>query len=264
MDIDLLKKLQAPFKADEVEWRVDRGQHTTNGDYVFILVYVTNRAIMDRLDEVFDIGGWKNEFKEWRDKSQICGISCKINDEWITKWDGSDDSNMDAVKGGLSGAMKRAAVQWGIGRYLYKLDQTRAKLNEKGENYANVKVKVQGKEEYIKGYWDTPKLPAWALPISSGNKTPIPTETPPQQPTATPQSQQPSEPPKETAKWIMSDAQRGRMYALIKEKLYTPVDLKKWLVDDFKIISGSSKDLTKIQYDMLCTSIEKMNKKEVE
>ncbi|ODB56933.1 hypothetical protein A7311_00995 [Paenibacillus polymyxa] len=161
----IMKALQAPFPPDEIEWRVDRGQKTSNGNFVFVLVYVTNRAIMNRLDEIFGPTGWKNEFKEWKQGSQLCGISVKIGDEWITKWDGSDDSNMDAVKGGLSGAMKRAAVQWGIGRYLYKLDQNRIPLKERGENYANVKVKVSGgKDEYIKGYWDTPTLPEWALP----------------------------------------------------------------------------------------------------
>ena len=30
---------------------------------------------------------------------------------------------MEAIKGGLSNAMRRAAVQWGIGRYLYDLPQ---------------------------------------------------------------------------------------------------------------------------------------------
>lgn len=169
--MEALKKLQAPFLPEEIEWRVDRGQKTRNGDFVFVLAYVTNRAIMNRLDEVFGPFGWKNEYKEWRGNSQICGISVKVEGEWVTKWDGSDDSNMDAIKGGLSGAMKRTAVQWGIGRYLYNLDQCRIPLLNSGQNWANVKVKASGKEEYIQGYWNTPILPQWALP--DGYKAPI-------------------------------------------------------------------------------------------
>lgn len=46
-----------------------------------------------------------------------CGISIKIDGEWITKWDAAENTQVEAVKGGRSGAMKRAAVQWGIGRY---------------------------------------------------------------------------------------------------------------------------------------------------
>jgi len=146
---------------------------------------------MNRLDEVFGPFGWRNEFKEWKGNSQLCGISVWDSDlsEWVTKWDGSDDSNMDAVKGGISGAMKRAAVQWGIGRYLYNLDQNRVQLKERGENYTNVKVKVQGREEYIKGYWDTPSLPQWALP--EGYTAPVRQTQPPQQEYHQPPSQPP-------------------------------------------------------------------------
>jgi hypothetical protein len=141
---EIMKRLQAPFKPDEIEFRVG----STNKDKTkgLALAYVTNRAIQDRLDEVFGIFGWKNEFKEWKDKSQLCGISVLHNGEWITKWDGSDDSNMEATKGGLSDAMKRAAYQWGIGRYLYKLPDSWVDLKD-------------GK--YLS---HEPQLPAWALP----------------------------------------------------------------------------------------------------
>lgn len=161
-----IEKLKAPFSEEEIEWRVDRSQKIGDKTYVYVLAYVSNRAIQNRLDEVFGTFGWKNEFKEWKGTSQLCGISVKHCDEWITKWDGSDDSNMDPVKGGISASMKRAAVQWGIGRYLYKLEQKKVPLNDRGDNYANVKVKVNGKDEYVKGYWDTPLLPDWALPES--------------------------------------------------------------------------------------------------
>src|SRR5512135_1523528 len=44
---------------------------------------------------------------------QICGISVWYDEKqhWITKWDGADDSQMEAVKGGLSDSMNRAACQ---------------------------------------------------------------------------------------------------------------------------------------------------------
>ncbi|WP_348260526.1 Rad52/Rad22 family DNA repair protein, partial [Salmonella enterica] len=51
-----------------------------------------------------------------------CGISIKIGSEWVSKWDAAENTQVGAVKGGRSGAMKRAAVQWGIGRYLYNLE----------------------------------------------------------------------------------------------------------------------------------------------
>ncbi|POD45910.1 hypothetical protein BKM15_26185 [Pseudomonas syringae pv. syringae] len=155
---NIMNQLQKPFLPEDIEWRVQRAMTTTRGNKAVVLAYVTNRAIMNRLDEVFGVGGWKNEFREWRDKGVLCGLSVKINGEWITKWDGAEETNIEAVKGGFSGSMKRTAVQWGIGRYLYNLEETWVDVKEKGQNYIN------DKKANVKGYWDTPELPAWALP----------------------------------------------------------------------------------------------------
>lgn len=162
-----LLQLQEPFHPQDIEWRVQRALNTSKGPKAVVLAYVTNRAIMNRLDDVFGVGGWRNEYKEWRDKGVLCGISVKIEGEWVTKWDGAEETNIEATKGGFSGSMKRAAVQWGIGRYLYNLDETWVDVKDRGENYINSKVKSNGKDEWIKGYWDTPQLPSWALPSVS-------------------------------------------------------------------------------------------------
>lgn len=55
--------------------------------------------------------------------SQLCTIQIFDDDrhEWLEKTDGAENTDYEPVKGGLSDAMKRAASQWGIGRYLYKL-----------------------------------------------------------------------------------------------------------------------------------------------
>ncbi|WP_273125761.1 Rad52/Rad22 family DNA repair protein [Bacillus weihaiensis] len=156
----ILERLQAPFPSEDIEWRVQRAMETSKGPKAIVLAYVTNRAIMTRLDEVFGVGGWKNEYKEWRDKGVLCGISVKIDGEWVTKWDGAEETQVEATKGGFSGSMKRAAVQLGIGRYLYNLTESWVDIKSSGQNY--IKTKVNGKE--VKGYWDTPKLPSWALP----------------------------------------------------------------------------------------------------
>jgi len=161
MSIDLQKameELQKPFPAEDIEWRVQRVVKTAKGNKALVLAYVTNRAIQNRLDNVFGIGNWKNEFMPWRETGVLCGISVKINGEWVTKWDGAEETRIEAVKGGFSGAMKRSAVQWGIGRYLYNLPETWVDIKEKGKYY------VEDKATGIKGYWDPPQLPAWALP----------------------------------------------------------------------------------------------------
>lgn len=148
MDEKELQELFAkPFYPSEIEWRI--GATSANKTSGIALPYITNRAIMNRLDEVCGIFGWKNEFIV-NDKSKICGISIKFGDEWFTKYDGADDTNIEATKGGVSNAMKRAAVQWGIGRYLYKLPTFWVAIEQQGKSY-----KIKGKP---------PELPSWALP----------------------------------------------------------------------------------------------------
>jgi len=114
--MEIMKELQKPFSMEELEFRI--GATTKAKDKCIPLVYVTNRAIQNRLDDIFGPFGWKNEYREWKG-GQLCGISIKHEGEWITKWDGAEDSQIESLKGGLSDSMKRCAVQWGIGRYLY-------------------------------------------------------------------------------------------------------------------------------------------------
>lgn len=150
---EIEEKLKAPFKPDEIEWRVSAtNKEKTKG---LAVAYITNRAIQKRLDEVVGIFNWQNKF-EIVGNAKVCGISIFINEKWVTKYDGASDTDIEAAKGGLSGAMKRAAVQWGIGRYLYNLPGQWVKIKQQGKSYA---------------IDDTPILPDWALPEGYKEKT---------------------------------------------------------------------------------------------
>jgi hypothetical protein len=109
---DILKK---PIQPHEIEWRVSNSK---NGK-IHVVPYITNRCVMDRFDEAFTPAGWQNTFSEWRTKGVKAGIGVYLEDEWIWKYDGADESNIEPTKGGFSDSMKRVAVQWGIGRDLY-------------------------------------------------------------------------------------------------------------------------------------------------
>lgn len=162
-DIDL-SKLAEPFPAEDVEWRIGRSGEKNGRAWATCFAYIDNRAIQSRLDEVCGIGGWQNQLVQvsggW-----LCGISIKINDEWVTKWDGSDATDFEAFKGGISGSQKRAASQWGIGRYLYNLEEGWADIRENGKFY---QAKSKDHDAFK---WNPPQLPAWALPK---NQTPTP------------------------------------------------------------------------------------------
>lgn len=79
--------------------------------------YLRAQDIMDLLDDVVGVDGWKDEYKEIKG-NMFCGISLNINGEWVTKWDCGIESQFDKEKGEASDAFKRAAVKFGIGRFL--------------------------------------------------------------------------------------------------------------------------------------------------
>ena len=123
-----LEELAAPFHSSAIHWRVgatnlDQQGKVKWGDVAkgIPLAYLTSRDVMDRLDKVCGVGGWQTEHYELGD-AKICRLSLKIDGEWVSKTDGSGDTKIDPEKGGLSGATKRAAVSFGIGRDLYGLD----------------------------------------------------------------------------------------------------------------------------------------------
>ena len=112
-------ELAMPFAPEDLEWRLQRTFESRGETLGIAVPYVTNRAIMNRLDSVAGPENWYNEFKPWhgdgKKEAQLCGISIRYGDGFITKWDGAENSDIEPVKGGLSDSMKRAAVQWGIG-----------------------------------------------------------------------------------------------------------------------------------------------------
>lgn len=169
------RELLAPFPESDLEWRVQSAGEKGGKTWCKVLVYVTNRAIMERLDDVLGIDGWQNKFEPLASGGNLCGISIKFDNEWVTKWDGADNTNMEAVKGGISGAMKRAGVQWGIGRYLYNVTVMWGKVSDTGKLRGQWIDKSKMKH-YFK--YDPPQLPAWALPEGSKN-SPQKQQTPP-------------------------------------------------------------------------------------
>lgn len=143
---ELRQALAAPFSNGDIEWRVSAT--TQDKSKGLAVPYVTNRAIQNRLDSTVGIDGWQNEFRPWKDgKAQLCGISIYFHEQkqWLTKWDGADDSDFESVKGGLSDSMKRAAVQWGIGRVLYSMtDPVWVDIEPRGRSWA-----IQKKERPV-------------------------------------------------------------------------------------------------------------------
>lgn len=114
-----LQVLERPIEAHEIEWRV---QSVRNGKTT-IVPYITNRCVMDRFDEQFGWNGWESFFKETT-TGYICELRVTYDGNMIVKSDGATKTKIEPDKGGISDAMKRAAVQFGLGRGLYKYPLT--------------------------------------------------------------------------------------------------------------------------------------------
>lgn len=162
------KRLLEPFPPQDVEWRIAQKGHKDGKPWAKVLAYITNRAIMNRLDEVCGPENWQNDFRHL-EGAFLCGIAIKCDGQWVWKWDGAQESQIEATKGGISGAMKRAGVQWGIGRYLYLLEEGWADICPNGENY--VPASKDGTPAFK---WNPPTLPTFALP---SGLTPSPKST---------------------------------------------------------------------------------------
>jgi hypothetical protein len=159
------KALQERFPPGEIEWRLQQSGEKNGRIWAICVPYVTNRAIQARLDEVVGPENWKNEFRPGPGGGVMCGISVRVGTEWVTKWDGAENTDVEGVKGGLSAAMKRSAVQWGIGRYLYALDESFATISEGGRFRGKLPEKAGGRSFR----WDPPRLPDWAVPSAAAS-----------------------------------------------------------------------------------------------
>lgn len=112
-----------PFAADEIKMK----PAMVKGNRALVLHYIDARLVMDRLDEVVEPWGWRDEYTLLPGGEVECRLSVKFGDAWVTKADVGGQSEQpddgDKMKAAYSDALKRAAVKFGIGRHLYRMPQ---------------------------------------------------------------------------------------------------------------------------------------------
>lgn len=140
---DLAKPM--PYK-----WRVQSfSKHKPEATCV---AYIDSRDVMDRLDQVC-VYGWHRRHLEI--KGNIYAEVGIVMPDGSVQWrmDCGTESSTEKEKGESSDSFKRAAVNWGVGRFLYDLDIKRLPANCKKEsnNWPHV-VDSNGKQ-----VWDLTK-----------------------------------------------------------------------------------------------------------
>ena len=139
--------LSAPFEPAEVKYK----PQIVKNNRALAMAYIDARLIQDRLDDVLGVENWEDGYKILPDGSVMCRLRVKLGDRWISKTDVGSPSEQpdvgDRLKAAFSDALKRAAVKFGIGRYLYRLPA-------QWVDYDPVKKQIV----------QPPQLPAFAVP----------------------------------------------------------------------------------------------------
>lgn len=149
MDLNELKK-EIPFK-----WRVQ----SANQWGASCVAYIDARQVQDLLDDVCGAENWQCKYEEYKG-NLFCSIGIFTNiktdvkdikfSNWVWKSDCGVESNVEKQKGEASDAFKRAAVMWGVGRFLYskKIVKLPVKENPKRKGQFLPYSEKQGKFVY--------------------------------------------------------------------------------------------------------------------
>lgn len=103
-------ELAKPTPQDQIRTKPGRGGSGA-------LSYVDARYVMKRLDEI--CGPYWQRDHRMEGEKVACGIGILIDGQWIWRWDGAGETDIEGEKGSFSDAFKRAAVSWGVARDLY-------------------------------------------------------------------------------------------------------------------------------------------------
>lgn len=113
MNLQDLKKV-IPYK-----WKIQ--SFVSNETKGTCVAYIDARNVMDLLDEVCGPDNWQDEYKEIHGRL-VAGIGIKTDNGWVWKWDTGVSGDYEEEKSEFSDSFKRAAVKWGVGRFLYSMD----------------------------------------------------------------------------------------------------------------------------------------------
>jgi len=146
---EIKEKLTSRFDESEIKFKpaaIRDGQ-------ALALPYVDARTILDRLDDAIGSENWYDEY-EVISPSQVI---CKLTIHGTTKSDAGEASGEDRepLKSAISDALKRAAVKFGVGRYLYKSPKIWCKFDEKKNEFIEKPSLTENKAEPVQSNEDS-------------------------------------------------------------------------------------------------------------
>ena len=131
---DIFAELAAPFTAKDGNPSHKWKPQTVNNNFAMCVPYIDARQVTSRLNEVLGVDGWGNTLAETSGSGMICELTIYLADKEISKSDIGVPSEYAKEKGSASDALKRAAVHFGVGAYIYAMEPVKLKsgvLNNK-------------------------------------------------------------------------------------------------------------------------------------
>ena len=127
---EILEQLRKPFAASKISFKVQTKPSEKGNSLV--VAYIDARDVMERLDEV--VGpDWSDRYEK---AGTAQGLVCYLTVCGVTRADVGDENNEnEPVKSAYSDAFKRAAVKFGVGRFLYDLPKMWAKAKPAGKSF---------------------------------------------------------------------------------------------------------------------------------
>lgn len=116
---DPLQRAAVKIAAEDISWRIGNTWDRDNVKWGTLLGYIDARTCMDKLDALDP--EWESDFEPHLNQGEGSCVVCRLTVGGKTRTDVGTPSDIEGPKGAFSDALKRAAVQFGIGRELYEL-----------------------------------------------------------------------------------------------------------------------------------------------
>lgn len=138
MNAELVAALRRPFSPDLIRWKVQTNPKEGAEAFAVVVVYVDARTVAAHLDDVAP-GQWSATYHAPPVTVGHPALECRLTVAGVTRADvGTVEPSRELdsdTKDLYSDALKRAAVQFGVGAFLYRFPQVKAQVEKFGKTW---------------------------------------------------------------------------------------------------------------------------------
>ena len=190
---EIAKALAAPFREADVSWVVVATSNKNTPQMTELWApYLEADPIIDRLDEVLGPDGWSLDIEAVGERGAICRLTILGVMKAGAGQIAADQKTDQPFKAAATDALKRAAVLFGIGRYLHKVQNEWRKPTADGSRAPRGRAAPKA----------PPPAPRPSPDPGSSQSSPSRPVDPPQTPAAKPEAK-PAEPGKQAFHDVM-------------------------------------------------------------